>query len=191
MQNSGFCTRAWILARAKPFGFVLWNFSSEVLPLLKVVDWYAGGSRPDTTRLYLQSVMADIDLYPPTFDELPDELPLLSLPLPLIPHHVQKVLATFDGAEQLASLAVSTDTQPALALASAVSFAMSINPGFGEHTIVTTVHPMLSGLMAVALDALSIPFERGGDKTDFSGATSSGLRPDDMLFIRGVLLYKV
>ena len=129
---------------------------------------------------------------PPTYDELPARLPLLSQPLPLVPSLLESIQRkSVEAEEQLPTLAVSTQQQPADLLALVVGNGTLEFSGQGKHTVVQDTGCVVNRVMMQALRLLGITYQQGGNIADSSGASLNALRPDWLLMLKGVLMFKV
>lgn len=130
---------------------------------------------------------------PPHFHNLPASLPLLNAPLPLRPlvlHYIRH----FDP-DRLRLLAVSVEEQqqPAILLADLISSPIAVNAevGRGEGMVLVDTVGLVLKPMCWVLMVLGIYYELGCDVSDPSGATESQKRPDCLLSLKNVLMFKV
>ncbi len=157
--------------------------------------WYAGAAvqRQDCTLAYIEQVLSTEGL-PPNFELLPANLPPLDLPLPLNSLALQHISPLSYNQARLQTLAVDVaeQQQPAIVLADAISIHIRrCTVGRGEMMVLKDTLCLVMDPMSQVLDVLDIPIELGGDVADPSRATETLKRPDDLLFLRDVLMFKV
>ncbi|CAL8462525.1 g2058 [Coccomyxa elongata] len=134
----------------------------------------------------------DRDQQPPTYAALPDRLPTLVQPLPMIDTNLQRLASSSLAAQrQLPAVAVSVTQQPAYILAEAVGYALlAPRAGSGKHLVVVDTWPLVIGLMQRLLAAFDIKCEPGGNIEDPSGATDRQKRPAAQLYLSDILMFK-
>ena len=154
---------------------------------------FTGHAEPaDTSFWYLQQVMATQSQPPPSYEQLSNQLPKLPYPLPILPQTFAVLDAIPHISQQLPSLAISTSHQPARQLALPIAFAMELPvKGRGEHMVVVDTCNIIFQIMCKALGLLGIICEAAGNVGDPSGATMASKRPDLMLFLSSILMFKL
>ena len=153
----------------------------------------AGHAEPaDTSFIYLQQVMATQSQLPPTYEHLSDQLPILPQPLPILPQTYAELQEIPHVSQQLPHLAVSTSQQPARRLALRIASAVELpDKGRGEHLVVVDAYNIMFKVMRRALELQGFACDTAGNVGDPSGATVASKRPDLMLFISYILMFKV
>ena len=149
--------------------------------------------REDCTLAYVHGVLS-MQGQPPGFAILPASLPLLNAPLPLRPLVLQYISASSFNPDRLRRLAVNVEEQqqPAFVLADGISTPIwSPKVGRGESMVLVDTLGLVLDPVCWVLKVLGISFELGGDVSDPSGATESQKRPNGLLFLRDVLMFKV
>ena len=149
--------------------------------------------REDCTLAYVHGVLS-MQGQPPGFAILPASLPLLNAPLPLRPLVLQYISASSFNPDRLRLLAVNVEEQqqPAIVLADGISTPIwSPKVGRGESMVLMDTLGLVLDPVCWVLKVLGISFELGGDVSDPSGATESQKRPNGLLFLRDVLMFKV
>ena len=133
--------------------------------------------------------MKDRDQEPPTYDQLPAQLPLLSQPLPLTRRLLGKV--AFESYQTHANLAVSLQQQPAEELAIVVGCGLLTFPGHDNSDAAPDTHTLVEKLMMYALTVLGISFTHAAHCWGTSDDILNTLCPDWLLMLKNVLMFKV
>ena len=147
----------------------------------------------DSTLAYVRQILR-MPGPPPIYSLLQADLPPLSAPLQLHRFVFDYISArTFDS-DRLRTLAVNVEEQqqPAIVLAAAISYPIwTLTVSRGESMVLKDTLCLVLDPMSRMLEVLGISFDLGGDVADPSGATESQKRPDGLLFLRNVLMFKV
>ena len=136
--------------------------------------------------------MNDRNQTPPTYKQLPAQLPPLSQSLPIQRHILDSIaLESFETDAQLSALAIPMQQQPALRLAPVVEAGLLNTPAGGGNLVFPFVYYLVSSLMMFVLEAMGIPCTHAGHSGETSGAISNAFCPDWLLMLRDVLMFKV
>ena len=147
----------------------------------------------DTTPDYLTRVLGDVSVGPPSYEELPAELPMLSEGLPFHPMERRWVLESAPGLKaKMEPLLSSVARVPAAALASATSAAVVRTfTGGGKGNVYSTSDFLVNHILRVALEQLEQTHRFVNSFEDDAGTTTGRQRPDVLLYIKHALLMKV
>ncbi len=159
----------------------------------------------DTTRAYLEELMANRDKEPPSYDELADAMWLLPKPLPMttagfdsLPH------SSLNAEDEHQGLVILTCDFPAQALGESVGVSLrrsgnTIDHG-GKHAVMIATDWLAIGFMKEVLGFLRIPVtadtagnivDRYGETDDTTGDTPGLYQPDATLILQNMLMCKV